>query len=84
MAAYLTAKLRLFSEVVDADGAVVVWADDQASARVVDLAHARGNRLITVGERGETLRLVGREPSLLGQTLHIEAERARRTRSCCR
>jgi UDP-N-acetylmuramoyl-L-alanyl-D-glutamate--2,6-diaminopimelate ligase len=76
MANYLTAKLRLFSEVVDPDGAVVVWADDQTSARVIDLARARGNRLITVGERGETLRLVKREPSLLGQTLHIDAEGA--------
>lgn len=73
MAAYLTAKLRLFSEVVADDGAVVVWADDQASARVIDLAHARGNRLLTVGERGDTLRLVNREPSLLGQALTIEA-----------
>ena len=73
MAAYLTAKLRLFSEVVADDGAVVVWADDQASARVIDLAHARSNRLLTVGQRGDALRLVGREPSLLGQTLTIAA-----------
>lgn len=76
MAAYLTAKLRLFSEVVSDDGAVVVWADDAAGLRVIDLAHARGNKLLTVGERGDTLRLVGREPTLLGQTLMIEAEGA--------
>ena len=74
MGAYLTAKLRLFSEVLSADGAAVVWADDVAGARVVDLAHARGNRLVTVGERGETLRLVGRDPTLLGQRLHIAAD----------
>jgi len=74
MAAYLTAKLRLFSEVLADDGTAVVWADDRESARVVDLAHARGNRLVTVGERGQTLRLVGREPTLLGQRLTIEAE----------
>ena len=74
MAAYLTAKLRLFSEVLADDGAAVVWADDQESARVIDLARARGNRLITVGERGSTLRLVGRTPTLLGQGLEIEAE----------
>ena len=76
MANYLTAKLRLFSEVVADDGAVVVWADDQNSARVVDLAHERGNRLLTVGERGDALRLVAREPSLLGQQLTIEADGA--------
>ena len=73
MAAYLTAKLRLFSEVLAPDGTAVVWADDVEAARVVDLARCRGNRLMTVGERGDTLRLVAREPTLLGQGLTIEA-----------
>ena len=72
MAAYLTAKLRLFSEVLSPDGTAVVWADDREAARVIDLARARGNKLITIGERGETLRLVGRDPTLLGQGLTIE------------
>jgi UDP-N-acetylmuramoyl-L-alanyl-D-glutamate--2,6-diaminopimelate ligase len=74
MADYFTAKLRLFSEVLDPDGVAVVWADDERSARVIDLARERRNRLITVGERGETLRLVARAPTLLGQGLVIEAE----------
>jgi UDP-N-acetylmuramoyl-L-alanyl-D-glutamate--2,6-diaminopimelate ligase len=72
MANYLTAKLRLFSEMLDSDGTAVVWADDPQAARVVDLAHARRQRLITVGERGGTLKLVGRDPTLLGQGLVIE------------
>ncbi|KZE18603.1 MULTISPECIES: UDP-N-acetylmuramoyl-L-alanyl-D-glutamate--2,6-diaminopimelate ligase [Sphingomonas] len=76
MASYLTAKLRLFSEVLADDGVAVVWIDDPHADRVMDLARVRGNRLITVGEHGETLRLVGREPSLLGQALTIEAEGA--------
>ena len=74
MAAYLTAKLRLFAEVLSADGAAVVWADDPAAPRVIDLARERGNRLVTVGTRGCTLRLVGRDPTLLGQGLTIEAD----------
>lgn len=74
MAAYFTAKLRLFAEVVRDDGAVVVWADDPQSERVIDLAHARGLRLLSVGEHGDTLRLVERTPTLLGQGLAIEAE----------
>jgi UDP-N-acetylmuramoyl-L-alanyl-D-glutamate--2,6-diaminopimelate ligase len=74
MAAYFTAKIRLFSEVLSPDGAAVVWADDPQSARVIDLARERGNRLVTVGAQGETLRLVGRDPTLLGQGLTIEAE----------
>ncbi len=74
MEAYLEAKLRLFTEVVDADGAAVVWADDAASGRVAELASERGVKLLTVGTRGETLRLIGREPTQLGQTLTIEAD----------
>lgn len=74
MAAYFTAKLRLFSEVLSPDGVAVVWADDPQAARVIDLARERGNRVLTVGERGSALRLVGRDPTLLGQGLTIEAE----------
>jgi UDP-N-acetylmuramoyl-L-alanyl-D-glutamate--2,6-diaminopimelate ligase len=76
MATYFTAKLRLFSEVLEPDGAAVVWVDDPHADRVLDLARMRGNRLLTVGQHGETLRLVGREPTLLGQALTIEAEGA--------
>lgn len=69
MAAYFTAKLRLFSEVIASDGAAVIWADDEHSARVIDLARERGLRIFRVGERGEELQLVKRTPSQLGQTL---------------
>jgi len=80
MAAYFTAKLRLFAEVVGDGGAVVVWADDPNAERVIDLARARRLRLITVGEHGDTLRLVGREPTLLGQALTIAGEDGREHR----
>ncbi|MBJ7501696.1 MAG: UDP-N-acetylmuramoyl-L-alanyl-D-glutamate--2,6-diaminopimelate ligase [Sphingopyxis sp.] len=73
MDAYLAAKLRLFSEVVESGGAAVVWADDEYSAAVVDAAAARGVRLMTVGTAGEALRLVSREPTQLGQALVIAA-----------
>ncbi len=75
MEAYFAAKLRLFTDVVDADGSVVVWADDAPwSDRVIAAARARGLRLITVGTRGETLRLRSQTPTALGQTLVIAAE----------
>jgi len=74
MAAYFHAKLRLFADVLDMDGAAVVWADDPHAMRVEELARMRGNRLVTVGEHGETLKLVGRDPTLLGQGLTIEAD----------
>ncbi|KQS01961.1 UDP-N-acetylmuramoylalanyl-D-glutamate--2,6-diaminopimelate ligase [Sphingomonas sp. Leaf357] len=74
MDAYFDAKARLFSEVVAADGAVVVWADDPWSAKVIEIAAARGVRVLSVGTQGETLKLVSRDPTLLGQGLVIEAE----------
>jgi len=74
MADYFTAKLRLFAEVLAFDGTAVVWADDEHAARVIDLARERGNQLISVGTHGDTLRLVSRDPTLLGQGLVIKAE----------
>lgn len=74
MEAYLEAKLRLFSEVLVEDGVAVVWADDPMAARVAEVARSRGIRVISVGTQGETLKLVGRVPTLLGQGLAIEAE----------
>ncbi len=73
MEAYLAAKMRLFDEVVAPDGAAVIWADDAYSSAVMDAVTARGVRLLTVGTAGETLRLVSREPTQLGQSLVIAA-----------
>ena len=73
MAAYFTAKLRLFAQVLADDGTAVVWADDPQSERVIDIARERGNRVLTVGEHGDDLRLVSRDPTLLGQGLTIRA-----------
>lgn len=74
MEAYLAAKLRLFSEVVDSDGTAVIWADDPVSSQVIDAARARGLKVMTVGEAGEALRLVSRTTALLGQTIQVEAD----------
>lgn len=74
MAEYLTAKLRLFADVLDPDGTAVVWADDPHSERVIDIARMRGNRVMTVGAHGETLRLIARAPTLLDQKLTVTFE----------
>jgi len=76
---YFAAKMRLFEEVVGVDGTAVIWADDEWSPRVVEIARARRLRLLTVGEAGADLRLLSREPGQLGQTLVIEHGGARRT-----
>jgi len=77
--AYFAAKMRLFDEVVADGGAAVVWADDAWSARAIDHARARGLRLLTVGAAGETIRLVGRTPTLLGQVLELVHDGRTRT-----
>lgn len=71
MDSYFHAKMRLFDEVVDADGAAVVWMDDERSAAVAERAKVRGLRLFTVGMKGEALRLLSRVPTPLGQDLVI-------------
>lgn len=73
MEAYFDAKTRLFSEVVERDGTAVVWADDPKSARVIEIVRARGVAVMSVGTQGETLKLVSRDPTLLGQGMVIEA-----------
>ncbi len=75
---YFAAKMRLFDEVVADDGAAVVWADDEWSARAVERASGRGLRLLTVGGKGEFIRLLARAPSALGQTLELEVAGAAR------
>ncbi|MFC3713037.1 UDP-N-acetylmuramoyl-L-alanyl-D-glutamate--2,6-diaminopimelate ligase [Sphingoaurantiacus capsulatus] len=73
MESYLDAKLRLFTEVVDAGGTAVVWVDDSASRAVLDVARSRGLRTISAGTQGDDLKLVSRTPTQLGQALEIEA-----------
>jgi UDP-N-acetylmuramoyl-L-alanyl-D-glutamate--2,6-diaminopimelate ligase len=73
MDAYFEAKMRLFDEVVAPDGAAVIWADDAKSAEVVRRAEARGLKVMTVGSAGDTLRLVERSSTQLGQTMIVEA-----------
>ena len=74
MHAYFEAKMRLFSEVLEPDGTAVIWADDPKSEEVARRCEARGIRRLTVGRKGETLRLIERTPTQLGQQLTIEAD----------
>jgi UDP-N-acetylmuramoyl-L-alanyl-D-glutamate--2,6-diaminopimelate ligase len=71
---YFAAKMRLFDEVVTDDGAAIIWADDAWSGKAIDHASKRGLRLVTVGEKGEAIRLISRTPTLLGQMLELEYE----------
>ena len=77
MEEYFEAKMRLFSEVVEPDGTAVIWADDPKSVEVIKRCEERGLRRVTVGTKGEALRLISRVPTQLGQALTIEAEGTR-------
>lgn len=77
---YFAAKIRLFDEVVDAEGTAVIWlGGDDWTRRAVEHAQRRGLRLLTVGEQAEGIRLLARTPTQLGQTLEIEHASYKRT-----
>ena len=74
MDAYFAAKMRLFDEVVEADGTAVVWTGDPKSGVVIERAKRRGLKLITVGPEAETITLVERNSTPLGQQLLLRYE----------
>ncbi|MCF2515659.1 UDP-N-acetylmuramoyl-L-alanyl-D-glutamate--2,6-diaminopimelate ligase [Sphingomonas sp. G124] len=69
MDAYFAAKMRLFDEVISADGTAVVWTGDPKSREVIGHATRRGLKLITVGPGADTIELVSRQSTPLGQQL---------------
>lgn len=71
---YFAAKMRLFSEVVADGGTAVVWADDPRSDDVIAIARKRDLNIISVGERGQQIKLLSRTPTQLGQTLQIHVQ----------
>jgi len=73
VAAYLDAKLKLFAEVLPADGTAVIAMDGARAADVLSTAVARGQRLIRVGAGGEELRLTALAAEGLRQRLSVEA-----------
>jgi UDP-N-acetylmuramoyl-L-alanyl-D-glutamate--2,6-diaminopimelate ligase len=72
MDAYFEAKMRLFERLLAAGRPAVIWTDDPKSGEVMERARRAGHELLTVGRRGETIRLVEQSPTTLGQTLILE------------
>jgi UDP-N-acetylmuramoyl-L-alanyl-D-glutamate--2,6-diaminopimelate ligase len=56
--AYLAAKLRLFTELIEPNGDAVVDVDHAHADEVAARARARGLNLFTVGRQGENIRLL--------------------------
>ena len=74
MHAYFEAKMRLFEVLLAPGKPAVVWTDDPRSNEVVERARHRGHEVLTVGTKGETIRLIEQSPTALGQTLMVEHE----------
>jgi UDP-N-acetylmuramyl-tripeptide synthetase len=55
---YLNAKLRLFRELLPDGAPAVVDADSEIAPRVIAAARARGLEIVSVGVKGETIRLL--------------------------
>lgn len=76
---YFAAKMRLFDEVVEPGAAAIIWCgetDSEWSRRAIEHAQNQLLRVFTVGERGETIRLLAHTPTQLGQELELEFEGA--------
>jgi UDP-N-acetylmuramoyl-L-alanyl-D-glutamate--2,6-diaminopimelate ligase len=76
VAHYLAAKLRLFRDLVAADGAAVISVDHDRSQTVMDVARARGLRIVAVGAEGdgagEGIRLIEADIDGFAQKLNVE------------
>ncbi len=72
MDAYFDAKMRLFDDLLEPCKPAVIWTDDPKSDAVIERATQRGHQVMTVGRKGETIRLLEQSPTALGQTLILE------------
>jgi len=70
--AYLTAKLRLFSELLAPGAAAVVDVDHEHAGQVMAAAKARGLSILSVGRKGTGVRLVASGIDGFAQTLDVE------------
>jgi UDP-N-acetylmuramoyl-L-alanyl-D-glutamate--2,6-diaminopimelate ligase len=68
---YLAAKLRLFEVLLQAGQPAVIDADSDASEKVIAACEKRRLTVMSVGTRGETLRLISQEPDGLAVRLSL-------------
>jgi UDP-N-acetylmuramoyl-L-alanyl-D-glutamate--2,6-diaminopimelate ligase len=69
---YLAAKLRLFRDLLPDGAPAVVDADSAIAPRVTAAAQTRGLQVITVGAKGETIRLKSAARDGLSSVLELE------------
>ncbi len=69
--AYLAAKLRLFRDLIVDGGTAVIDVDDCYAGQVVEAAQKRGLRVMTVGEKGDDIKLVSGAIDGFAQTVTL-------------
>jgi UDP-N-acetylmuramoyl-L-alanyl-D-glutamate--2,6-diaminopimelate ligase len=77
--AYLAAKLRLFSTLMQPSGAAVIEVDHDGAAEVLAAANTRKLDVLTVGRNGDGIRLIDASIDGLAQIIAVE-HRGRRHR----
>ena len=75
---YLQAKLRLFTELLPEGAAAVINADCAEAETVVDAAYRHGLKVMTVGAKGKSIRLVSRVSDGFAQRLAVQHDGERR------
>ncbi|QHQ34043.1 UDP-N-acetylmuramoyl-L-alanyl-D-glutamate--2,6-diaminopimelate ligase [Algicella marina] len=68
---YFEAKSGLFTRVLPRDGVAVINTDDPCGERLVTMARARGQSVLTVGRNGADLEILGRRFDATGQDLRF-------------
>jgi UDP-N-acetylmuramoyl-L-alanyl-D-glutamate--2,6-diaminopimelate ligase len=74
MEAYFEAKMRLFEQLLPSGRPAIIWTDDPKSEEVAARAAGAGHPILTVGRKGDAIRLVEQTPTALGQALVLEHE----------
>ena len=75
--AYFVAKLRLFEDLVADGGAAVIDSDHEHAGAVVAAAKARGLKLMTVGRKGDGIRLLATKIDGFAQNLVLQHDGTR-------
>ncbi len=78
MDAYFDAKMRLFRALLPVGAPAVIYADDAWSERARAVAEASGHPVLSVGAKGEALRLTALQRDGFAQILSLETPRGAR------
>jgi UDP-N-acetylmuramoyl-L-alanyl-D-glutamate--2,6-diaminopimelate ligase len=69
---YFNAKMRLFEELLPSGAPAIINADSAHGAEATRRCKARGLQVLTVGRKGEALRIIGVERQSSGQRIDLE------------